>query len=556
MILVHPLSTFVSSVERHLSWLWPIFWALSLFVNGIAWIFVGFGNAGGYCTFDPAKGGAYFTAIFQFVPRAIVVIVVVVLYTHLFFFLRRVNMFNRATTSQSRQKSSIPAGSNNGSQQQEQLQKRRHQQQQQQPSLRPSPKKENGAITFEGGSDRRWSRGTKLDLWYKWKRSLSDASANQGIPQSSRTGSASTQGKSSVGELNANPLEMAAIEMVDYSEVSPKSKPTDNLIEETKPKKQFTTTVPIIQAPPQSQRASSAKVYETQQNASFSHSPNTNGKVSKGGKGEEEEEEANSIGDWQDESSSPFQPMAPRRDVRDFGMTSPPQEHLRHYSLSPAGMNILKRSQGDEEADGGREVEGNGEEEQAEEPSYENMLGNDWTWGMPVGEGSKLQQQQQQQQQQADASKATSRGRFGSWFSSQSTKKDRNGVGSGSSSTEENGVESLGSTLNRQASILLLLYPLVYCLLFSVSIIRIIVDLSTPTGTIEQKMSRNRDALHSISRWTIFAQGAIDAIIFQIVERSFRMRLKRRRRIAAGEIVDDPWWRQAITKVSTLAKKG
>jgi hypothetical protein len=128
------------------------------------------------------------------------------------------------------------------------------------------------------------------------------------------------------------------------------------------------------------------------------------------------------------------------------------------------------------------------------------------------------------------------------------------GSGSGTSSTEENGVESLGSTLNRQASILLLLYPLVYCCLFSVSIIRIIVDLSKPSGTMAEKMARNADALHSISRWTIFAQGAIDAIIFQLVERSFRMRLKRRRRIAAGEAVEECWWHKVVKKFSGKSK--
>ncbi|CEH16918.1 hypothetical protein CBOM_03005 [Ceraceosorus bombacis] len=94
MILVLPLHAFTLAVERHMVWLWPIVWAIGLVVNGFAFGFVGYSNAGGFCNIASGRGGRYFNAIFTFVPRGFVVVVILILYTHLFFFLRRTNLFS------------------------------------------------------------------------------------------------------------------------------------------------------------------------------------------------------------------------------------------------------------------------------------------------------------------------------------------------------------------------------------------------------------------------------------------------------------------------------
>ncbi|KAE8226787.1 hypothetical protein CF319_g672 [Tilletia indica] len=112
-------------------------------------------------------------------------------------------------------------------------------------------------------------------------------------------------------------------------------------------------------------------------------------------------------------------------------------------------------------------------------------------------------------------------------------------------------VESVGSTLNRQASILMLLYPTAYVCLFSVSIIRIVVDLAdpVPVGGMERRTQRG---LHSVARWFIFAQGVFDAVIFQLVERHFRSRMKRRRKVEMGEPVPLTAWQMLKVWTRTL----
>ena len=542
MILVHPLSTFVSSVERHLIWLWPIFWAIAFLVNGIAWIFVGFGDIGGYCSFKSKGNGTNFIAIFQFVPRAFVVLVVLVLYTHLFFFLRRVNLFNRANSSRSHPRSANADSDPD----------RSHHHQQQQRSGQRDPLEENNrrAVVTERQSDEAsGAQGMRSELWRMWKRTLSQSTGNDA--NTTRGGSASTQGKSSVGGIK--PGDMPVIEMVDYSGVSPKTAPAETLSPPPPPlaATNLTPAVPIIRPP--RQRPSTANLAGSQRSTTLPARPSTGNRLPSyllQQSGDSNSERNDSLYGL-DDDSSPFQPMVPRRDVRDFEMTSPPQEHLKHYSLSPLGVDQLRRNQEEKGVDADVEsTEGKWSTDASalapqtlEEPSYESMLGQNWTWGMAVGG------QQQQPSCSASTPKSPGRRRFGTFFSPSSSKRDRQGVGSGSSSTEENGVESLGSTLNRQASILLLLYPFVYCCLFSVSIIRIIVDLTGPPKTAMDQVATSENALHSIARWAVFAQGAIDAIIFQLVERSFRSRLKRRRRLAAGEAVADPWWRRAVAKL-------
>ncbi|CEH16919.1 Glucose receptor Git3, C-terminal [Ceraceosorus bombacis] len=254
--------------------------------------------------------------------------------------------------------------------------------------------------------------------------------------------------------------------------------------------------------------------------------------------------------------------MRPRRDVVDFNMTSAPREHLRHFTFSPVATSRPPTSSGptplpslphspslsaaasgaktgaaeDNIATGLVEEATDGEKTAA--PHYEQALGDDWTWGMAVGGKTPATATGQQSRHLKETSARSSPARW--WRRSiarQDVEGGRTTFGSNSSSTvDEHHVESLGSTLNRQASVLMLLYPAAYCLLFSVSIIRIITDLADPAPGHRPKDPNG--ALRAISRWFVFAQGAFDAIIFQIVERQFRSRMKRRRQKAAGEAVD------------------
>lgn len=244
--------------------------------------------------------------------------------------------------------------------------------------------------------------------------------------------------------------------------------------------------------------------------------------------------------------------MPRRRDTVDFKMSSPPQEHLSHISFRrnpvlkecPSSSPPRRRS---EDTSGGLE----GQQKQAgtttggagagevalavrEEDEYERALGADWTWGMPVGGGGHGH----------GHGNNLRRGSAGPAGADRTT-RTQTSVNTNTDESSTN-IESLGSQLNRQASLLMLLYPAAYCLLFSVSIIRIIDDLTNPT---RQRESASQNALHSISRWFIFAQGAFDAIIFQFIERHFRKRLKHKRRKALGEELGEAWWRRAWTWV-------
>ncbi|TKY84497.1 hypothetical protein EX895_006398 [Sporisorium graminicola] len=250
---------------------------------------------------------------------------------------------------------------------------------------------------------------------------------------------------------------------------------------------------------------------------------------------------ATASGSDSDESDdSEIQHMRPRKDAGDFEMITPPVEHLKHSRAPLAIRNFTRMADvlamGEDEmvrarhGGGGRfagERPGSAVqilpgEVMVEMPSneaFEESLGNDWKWGMNVTAGGT-----------AGTGKHSKHAR--------NCGRDDSGVATGTSSTssaDENGVEAIGSTLNRQASLLLLLYPLAYCLLFSISIARLAVDLADPGGAVRN----SHDWLHQLSRWLIFAQGAIDAVIFQFIERQFRHRMKRRRRKAMGENVAD-----------------
>ncbi|PWY99030.1 hypothetical protein BCV70DRAFT_191945 [Testicularia cyperi] len=222
--------------------------------------------------------------------------------------------------------------------------------------------------------------------------------------------------------------------------------------------------------------------------------------------------------------------MKPRKDVGDFDMLTPPIEHLKHVTAPRAFARMTEiLAMGDDELANAQGTNGPprrgsvvqimpGEVvvEMPTKEEFDRALGDDWNWGMNVG-GAAL-------------GKSTVRNR-------QAPPSSNDGINTGTSSTssDEHGVESIGSTLNRQASLLLLLYPAAYCILFSISMVRIVVDLVNPAASVRN----SHDALHSLSRWLVFAQGAIDALIFQFVERQFRQRMKRRRRKAMGEAVED-----------------
>ncbi|CBQ73822.1 conserved hypothetical protein [Sporisorium reilianum SRZ2] len=252
---------------------------------------------------------------------------------------------------------------------------------------------------------------------------------------------------------------------------------------------------------------------------------------------------------------SDIQPMRPRKDAGDFDMITPPVEHLKHQRAPLTLRNYTRMADilamGDDEMARARHGGGGGGanfagerrgsavqilpgEVVVEMPSkeaFEESLGTDWKWGMNVTAGSPP---------------AKSRAR--------ASGRDDTGVATGTSSTssaDENGVEAIGSTLNRQASLLLLLYPAAYCLLFSISIGRLSVDLADPGASVRN----SHDWLHQLSRWLIFAQGAIDAVIFQFIERQFRQRMKRRRRKAMGENVADSFTQRVGKKVGAGIKR-
>lgn len=260
-------------------------------------------------------------------------------------------------------------------------------------------------------------------------------------------------------------------------------------------------------------------------------------------------------------------PVRSRRDARDFNMITPPREHLRHFSLRSSQPNTsrprtapahqttfnLRRKDsmgmpvGSASNPGSRR--GSAQDEIAismpatdgEVPlqPYESALGESWTWGMEVAVGGDASPRSRNASLVPDgvasdvpvelAAVPTTRngrskhGSTGAAFTGAQT-------GTTSSSSDEHGVDNLGSTLNRQASALLLLYPLAYLCLFSISLVRIVLDLA---NLDEARLSG--DTLHSVSRWFIFAQGALDCIIFKVIERQFRIRLKRKRARARGE---------------------
>ncbi len=281
------------------------------------------------------------------------------------------------------------------------------------------------------------------------------------------------------------------------------------------------------------------------------------------------DEDTDDSGD--DVTASKARRMRPRKDAGDFDMITPPVEHLKHYhhsgnsGMAPLAIRNYARmtdilAMGEDEMARARagniasERRGSAVQimpgevvvEMPSKEAFEEALGNDWKWGMDVTAGTTPSPLARNGNGGGGRNGVASTTRGGG---------DETGLQTGTSSTssaDENGVDSIGSTLNRQASLLLLLYPAAYCVLFSFSLARLCVDLADPGASVRNA----HDWLHGLSRWLIFAQGAIDALIFQFVERQFRQRMKRRRRRAMGEKVEDSFTHRVGKKAVGTLKKG
>ncbi|WWD08846.1 hypothetical protein V865_006960 [Kwoniella europaea PYCC6329] len=96
LLLTHPLSSVTSAFERY-SWLVaPIIWTISIIHAAIWHGTVGWVNNGSLCYYGTKSNGIDRDLI-QFIPRAIVFIVIIILYSRLFRFLRRPDTIQLST---------------------------------------------------------------------------------------------------------------------------------------------------------------------------------------------------------------------------------------------------------------------------------------------------------------------------------------------------------------------------------------------------------------------------------------------------------------------------
>lgn len=637
MILVHPLSSFTLTVEKRVSWLWPVFWVVSLAVNAITFGLGGFGFRGGYCAFTTSF---YFQSIFQFVPRAIVFTVILCLYTHLFFFLRRTNLFSKANNS-----NSITASRHRSAQHVQSKQTLEVQRLQQkelantvgQPLLASTPFNENlasplddagctkqapslsGASSVAGHNNENTdgSRVTPVlnenDAHIVGQRRSSSLVEKDGSVEmatfepSQRRKSISrvndedasiastTAPLATYGLLDPNysmtprriapsdlDIEKANFPHCDSSSISPhspsessytvgggaatlstkgSSAPLNGSFPRGSGESTYARRVPASkQRPFTAEEDSRRRVDSGTRSISANQDGDKNRRRASMGDARYKAADSSSSTSSSDVDSDDSdrlgnRRMRPRKDVGDFNMTSPPVEHLKHYTV-PHVRNYVRMADilnmGEDELARARSGGVGGERrssavqilpgevvvEMPSKEAFEEALGSDWKWGMEVTAGARASHSSQKHPRSRNK---------------EASSRDETGLNTGTSSTssDENGVDSIGSTLNRQASLLLLLYPSAYCLLFSISIARLAVDLANPGASVRNA----HDWLHSLSRWLIFAQGAIDALIFQFVERQFRQRMKRRRRKAMGESVQESFTRRVGKKAVGQVKR-
>ncbi|WWC87696.1 uncharacterized protein L201_002588 [Kwoniella dendrophila CBS 6074] len=96
LLLMHPLSSMTSAFERY-SWaVAPLIWAISIIHSAIWHGTVGWVNNGSLCYYG-TKGNGLDRDLVQFIPRAIVFIVIIALYSRLFRFLRRPDTIQLST---------------------------------------------------------------------------------------------------------------------------------------------------------------------------------------------------------------------------------------------------------------------------------------------------------------------------------------------------------------------------------------------------------------------------------------------------------------------------
>ncbi|KAI5478549.1 putative glucose receptor Git3 [Pseudohyphozyma bogoriensis] len=74
--------------------------------------------------------------------------------------------------------------------------------------------------------------------------------------------------------------------------------------------------------------------------------------------------------------------------------------------------------------------------------------------------------------------------------------------------------------INRRTSVLMMLYPLAYLVLFSVSVARLAVQIATTKPA--------HPVLTDVSRWLVYAGGLVDGVLFVVIEWAFRRSVRGR----------------------------
>ena len=576
LILVHPLSRITLSVERYLAWLWPVYWAFGMVVNMFGWIFVGWTDVGGFCSLRNPPGGL-FTPMLQFVPRALVVVTIIVLYARLFFFLRRISFFRKSASRL--QQTTQTGGGGQSVQQQQQTATytpamtgvrrpraatvtetsptgtlQRPQPATRMPSQLSTVRVARAADNEQGSELTNWDADVEGDCdegrqslpeGKRLQGSNSTVNTKVGSSNGGRPGTGGTTGGNKTSESSSSSF--AALPSGEGSPKMMTSMQSNSSIQRAN--RPADLLLPV--SPNQDHGAAGAE-RGTEMVSPKSREPRRESCEEMIRTHEEEEAGAESDADSYvyglDVEGMRAMPMSPRKDIKDFAMSSPPIEHLNHSLLlvggAPASAVGVDASRAEELLKAHHHQRGRRSsarpasqlsQPQTQQPGpddFELALGGEgFSWGQNVGGTASTP---------ANAGGATSAAGQRRWTNRFTQRRGSDsGVGGATSSGSSNSpeaVESIGTTLNRQASILMLLYPLAYCLLFSVSIIRIINDLASDPNASQDPRTV---VLYSISRWFILAQGALDALIFQFVEKSFRKRMKRRRRKALGEEVED-----------------
>lgn len=616
-ILVHPLSSFTLSMERHVLWLFPAIWGFALIVNSFIFGFAGFSYSGGYC-YIGNRAGTLFSTLVQFLPRAIVAVLIGSLYTRLFVFLRRTNFFAKGSrrgrsfsksspTNQQSSTARLSAGAVE--------------------AARPdSYEAEKDAKDATPSSSEHSTAGNRSKLFLPFLRSQTASTFATKGPQSPR---------SPVFQLGGDrkKQDFDGYEMRDYAVVAPLSlnalnnlpaggndngpSPTATRFRSEYPS-EFNTGTPsspidhkaalanlgprprsppassmrrsrslsdaAAQSDSQTKTSKGDEVIESSNSTTplqaFNRAQTGGSQISSGSQDdlmvgrrpnlgrrsstqlsverEEEEEEDDDDDDDEIPDYHSWIGLAPskahrRKDMSDFQMMTVPRETARgpmsrtntaRSGFSSTSPGVVRDSSRTRPGTAGTRERGSYFEPPASPLVHLTNMQQALAAGPPSRRGSAvgdLDIPATDVSRQPFDAKILEDANF-TWGTDvtgdrrpSKTKFSGNGIGQDTStSSDGQEVENTGSTLNRQASALLLLYPLAYLVLFGLSVIRLIRDLANPAG-----VNRPNDVLKQVSRWLIFAQGALDCIIFKVIESQFRQRMKRKRAKARGE---DPGW--------------